>query len=116
MFYRQGAVCLIDFDDLGLDRDELLALDGTQLQNVAFQKLGKIHHYRPTGVVVPVSDWAFKVLLLVPQISGGFLNRLEAALALTGSGGTDAALIKRPAEEALYLPRINAPLAHTFPP
>lgn len=113
---RTGDVRLVEFDDLGLEREQLLALDGTELQNVAFQKLGKIHHYRPTGVVVPLSDWAFKVILLVPQVSGGYLNRLEAALALTGVAGDDASLIKRLAEEAVDLPRIDARLADTFPP
>jgi pyruvate,orthophosphate dikinase len=112
---QHGAIRLIDFDDLGLDRDELLALDGTELQNVAFQKLGKIHHFRPTGVVVPLSDRAFKVILLVPQISGGYLNRLEAALALSGVAGTNAERIARLAEAALDLPRIDARVGDTFP-
>ncbi len=112
---RSGDVRLLHFDDLGLEREQILALDGVQLQNVAFQKLGKIHHYRATGVVLPLSDRAFKVILLVPQGSGGYLNRLEAALALTGLAGTDAPLIKRLAEEAVDLPRIDARLADTFP-
>ncbi|HVC32026.1 MAG TPA: hypothetical protein VNL16_00785, partial [Chloroflexota bacterium] len=110
---RVGDVRLLDFDALGLDREQLLVVDGTQLQNVAFQKLGKIHHHRPTAVVVPLSDWAFKVILLVPQASGGQLNRLEAALATTGIAGDDALLVKRLAEEAVDLPRIDARLADT---
>ncbi|HUX86437.1 MAG TPA: pyruvate, phosphate dikinase, partial [Chloroflexota bacterium] len=112
---RAGDIRLIDFDDLGLDRDQILALDGTQFQNVVFQKLGKMHHYRTTGVVVPLNDWAFKVILLVPQVSGGFLNRLEAALAMTRLAGNDVLLIRRLAEEAVDLPRIDARIADTFP-
>ncbi|HEY8885544.1 MAG TPA: hypothetical protein VIO35_09555, partial [Chloroflexota bacterium] len=111
---RAGDVRLLEFDALGLDREQVLALDGSQLQNVAFQKLGKIHHFRPTAVVVPLSDWAFKVILLVPQVSAGYASRLEAVLALSGIAGDDAAAIKRLAESALDLPRIDARLADTF--
>ncbi|MGH2460030.1 MAG: hypothetical protein ACRDIY_14325, partial [Chloroflexota bacterium] len=112
---RAGDVRLVDFDDLGLEQEQILALDGVQLQNVAFQKLGKIHHFRATGVALPLSDRAFKVILLVPQGSGGYLNHLEAALALTDLAGDDAPMLKRLAEEAVDLPRIDDRLADTFP-
>jgi len=88
-------------------------LDGTYLQNVIFSKLGAIHGYRPAAVVAPLTDEAFQVFFLAPQLSYGVVGRLRAALA--ASGLADEEDVRRLADDALDLPRLDVRIEHSYP-
>ncbi|MDQ3792261.1 MAG: hypothetical protein M3341_06400, partial [Actinomycetota bacterium] len=90
-------------------------LDGTYLQNIVFSKLRAIHSYRPAAVVVPLTDEGFQVFFVAPQVSYGVVGRLRAALAASGLAGEERDAIRRLADEALDVPRIDARVRHSFP-
>src|SRR5215203_3626414 len=90
-------------------------LDGTYLQNIVFSKLRAIHSYRPAAVVVPLTDEAFQVFFVVPQISYGVVGRLRAVLAASGLAGEERDVVRKLADRALDLPRIDARVHHSFP-
>src|SRR5918997_3257975 len=64
-------------------------LDGTYLQNIVFSKLRAIHSYRPAAVVAPLSDEAFQVFFVAPQVSYGVVGRLLAVLVASGLAGEE---------------------------
>ncbi len=88
-------------------------LDGTYLQNIVFSKLGAIHGYRPAAVVVPLTDEAFQVFFLAPQLSYGVVGRLRGALAASGLVAEED--VRRLADAALDLPRLDARVACSYP-
>ncbi len=90
-------------------------LDGTYLQNIVFSKLRAIHSYSPAAVVVPLTDEAFQVFFLAPQISYGVVGRLRAVLAASGLAGEGQDAVRRLADEALDIPRIDARVRRSFP-
>jgi pyruvate, orthophosphate dikinase len=90
-------------------------LDGTYLQNIVFSKLRAIHSYRPAAVIAPLTDEAFQVFFVVPQISYGVVGRLRAVLAASGLAGEERDIIRKLADRALDLPRIDARVHHSFP-
>src|SRR5215208_6844218 len=90
-------------------------LDGTYLQNIVFSKLRAIHSYRPAAVVAPLTDEAFQVFFVVPQISYGVVGRLRAVLAASGLAGEERDVVRKLADRALDLPRIDARVHHSFP-
>jgi hypothetical protein len=71
-------------------------LDGTYLQNIVFSKLRAIHVYRPAAVVVPLTDEAFQVFFVAPQISYGVVGRLRAVLAASGLAGEERDTVRCP--------------------
>ncbi|HEU4493298.1 MAG TPA: pyruvate, phosphate dikinase [Rubrobacteraceae bacterium] len=90
-------------------------LDGTYLQNIVFSKLRAIHSYRPAAVVVPLTDESFQVFFVAPQISYGVVGRLRTVLAASGLAGEEQDAVRRVADEALDIPRIDARVRHSFP-
>src|SRR5215217_2303628 len=90
-------------------------LDGTYLQNIVFSKLRVIHSYRPAAVVVPLTDEAFQVIFVVPQVSYGVVGRLRTVLAASGVAGEERDVVRHLADEALDIPRIDARVRHSFP-
>src|SRR5215218_5534813 len=90
-------------------------LDGTYLQNIVFSKLRVIHSYRPAAVVVPLTDEAFQVIFVVPQVSYGVVGRLRTVLAASGLAGGERDGVRYLADEALDIPRIDARVRHSFP-
>lgn len=96
------------------DGDTQALLDGTYLQNIIFSKLGGVHIYRPAAVVAPLTDETFQVFFLAPQISYGVVGQLRAALAASGLAGENGD-VRRLADEALGLPRIDARVRYSFP-
>src|SRR5215211_7016551 len=88
-------------------------LDGTYLQNIVFSKLRVIHSYRPAAVVVPLTDEAFQVIFVVPQVSYGVVGRLRTVLAASGLAGVER--VRHLADEALDIPRIDARVRWSFP-
>jgi pyruvate,orthophosphate dikinase len=89
-------------------------LDGTYLQNIVFSKLRAIHSYRPAAVVVPLTDETFQVFFVAPQISYGVVGRLRAVLAASGLAGEARDAVRRLADEALDIPRIDARVRYSF--
>src|SRR5215208_2907864 len=89
-------------------------LDGTYLQNIVFSKLRAIHSYRPAAVVAPLTDEAFQVFFVVPQISYGVVGRLRAVLAASGLAGEERDVVRKLADRALDIPRIDARVRHSF--
>ena len=90
-------------------------LDGTYLQNIVFSKLRSIHSYRPAAVVAPLTGESFQVFFVAPQISYGVVGRLRAVLAASGLAGDERDTVRRLADEALDIPRIDARVRHSFP-
>src|SRR5215213_10242043 len=90
-------------------------LDGTYLQNIVFSKLRAIHSYRPAAVVAPLTAEAFQVFFVVPQISYGVVGRLRAVLAASSLAGEERDVVRKLADRALDLPRIDARVHHSFP-
>src|SRR5215213_8229285 len=90
-------------------------LDGTYLQNLVFSKLRAIHSYRPAAVVAPLTAEAFQVFFVVPQISYGVVGRLRAVLAASSLAGEERDVVRKLADRALDLPRIDARVHHSFP-
>src|SRR5215217_7786695 len=89
-------------------------LDGTYLQNIVFSKLRAIHSYRPAAVVVPLTDEAFQVFFVAPQISYGVVGRLRAVLAALGLAGEERDAVWRLADGALDIPRIDDRIRYSF--
>jgi pyruvate,orthophosphate dikinase len=89
-------------------------LDGTYLQNIVFSKLRSIHSYRPAAVVAPLTGESFQVFFVAPQISYGVVGRLRAVLAASGLAGDERDTVRRLADEALDIPRIDARVRHSF--
>ncbi|MGI8911653.1 MAG: hypothetical protein ACR2JR_14050 [Rubrobacteraceae bacterium] len=89
-------------------------LDGTYLQNIVFSKLGAIHGYRPAAVVTPLTDEAFQVFFLAPQLSYGVVGRLRAALAVSGLAGEERDDVRRLADAALDIPRLDARIRYSY--
>src|SRR5215217_6650683 len=89
-------------------------LDGTYLQNIVFSKLRAIHSYRPAAVVVPLTDEAFQVFFVAPQISYGVVGRLRAVLAASGLAGEERDAVRRLADGALDIPRIDDRIRYSF--
>ncbi|HEX2180806.1 MAG TPA: hypothetical protein VHH10_00875, partial [Rubrobacteraceae bacterium] len=90
-------------------------LDGTYLQNIVFSKLRAIHSYRPAAVVVPLTGESFQVFFVAPQVSYGVVGRLRAVLAASGLAGEERDDVRRLADGALDVPRIDARVRHSFP-
>jgi pyruvate, orthophosphate dikinase len=90
-------------------------LDGTYLQNIVFSKLRAIYSYRPAAAVVPLTDETFEVIFVVPQVSYGVVGRLRAVLAASDLAGEERSTIRRLADEALNIPRIDARVSRSFP-
>jgi pyruvate,orthophosphate dikinase len=90
-------------------------LDGTYLQNIVFSKLRSIHSYRPAAVVAPLTGESFQVFFVAPQISYGVVGRLRAVLAASGLAGDERDTVRRLADGALDIPRIDARVRHSFP-
>ena len=111
---EMGDVRVLPLPEEG-DGDVRTLLDGTYLQNIVFSKLRAIHSYRPAAVVVPLTDEAFQVFFVAPQISYGVVGRLRAVLAASGLAGEERDAVRRLADEALNVPRIDARVRHSFP-
>jgi len=90
-------------------------LDGTYLQNIVFSKLRAINSYRPAAVIVPLTDEAFQVIFVAPQVSYGVVGRLRAVLAASGLAGEERDVVRRLADETLDIPRIDARVRRSFP-
>ncbi|MCA1688001.1 MAG: pyruvate, phosphate dikinase [Actinobacteria bacterium] len=109
-----GDVRVLPLPEGGEDSVRTL-LDGTYLQNIVFSKLRAIHSYRPAAVVVPLTDESFQVIFVVPQVSYGVVGRLRAVLAASGLAGEERRVVRRLADEALDIPRIDARVRRSFP-
>jgi len=98
----------------GAENSVQILLDGTYVQNIVFSKLGAIHGYRPAAVVVPLTDEAFQVFFLAPQLSYGVVGRLRAALAVSGLAGEEREDVRWLADAALGIPRLDARIRYSY--
>ncbi|MCA1848186.1 MAG: hypothetical protein LC704_04210, partial [Actinobacteria bacterium] len=80
---------------------------------IVFSKLRVIHSYRPAAAVVPLTDESFQVIFVAPQVSYGVVGRLRAVLA--ASGLTGEGTVRRLADQALDIPRLDARVRRSFP-